>query len=270
MAGGQVQRPSMEIIIKPDYEAMSREAALIVGRVIREGPRPVIGLATGSTPEGMYHELVRQHRDEGLDFSRATTFNLDEYVGLAPDHPQSYHHYMRHHLFDHVNLNRDRTHLPDGLSEDIPAHCRAYEQAIVEAGGIDVQVLGIGSDGHIGFNEPSSSLGSRTRIKTLTQETIAANARFFATSEQVPRHVITMGVGTIMDSRFCLVLASGGAKADIVARAVEGPVTSMVPASALQFHPRCSLIIDEAAAAKLERAAYYRWIYDHKPDWQRV
>lgn len=260
----------MEIIVKSDYEAMSREAALIVARVVRERPRPVLGFATGSTPEGLYRELVRLHREEGLDFSRARTFNLDEYVGLAPDHPQSYRHYMQRNLFDHVNLRPENTHVPDGRAQDVEAHCRAYEDAIREAGGIDVQVLGIGHDGHIGFNEPSSSLGSRTRIKTLTRETVQANARYFADTEAVPKHVITMGVGTIMESRHCLVLASGAAKADVVAAAVEGPVTSMVPASALQFHPHCALIVDEEAAARLQRADYYRWIYEHKPPWQRV
>lgn len=260
----------MEIVIKPDAEAMSREAARIVARVVRERERPVLGLATGSTPIGMYRALVRMHREEGLDFSRCVTFNLDEYVGLAPDHPQSYHAYMHEHLFAHVNIPSDGIHIPDGMAGDIPGHCEAYEQAIKSAGGIDVQVLGIGHDGHIGFNEPTSALGSRTRIKTLTRETVEANARFFADPEDVPKHVITMGVGTILESRLALVVASGKAKAEIVARAVEGPITAMVPASALQLHPRCSVILDEDAASSLTRGDYYRWIYEHKPDWQRA
>jgi glucosamine-6-phosphate deaminase len=261
---------NMEIIIKPDYEAMSREAALIVARAMRDCEPAVLGLATGSTPEGMYRELVRLHRDSGLSFSTVTTFNLDEYVGLSPDHEQSYHAYMRWHLFDHVDIEPDNVHIPNGMSRDVAAFCSAYENAIKRAGGIDVQVLGLGHDGHIGFNEPSSSLGSRTRIKTLTRETVEANARYFSDPAEVPKHVITMGVGTIMESRHCLVLVSGKAKAGIVREAVEGPVTSMVPASALQFHPKCSLVLDEEAASELQRADYYRWIYDNKPDWQRV
>ncbi len=258
----------MEIIIKPDADAMSLEAARIVAHAVRARENPVLGLATGSTPLGMYRELVRMHREEGLDFSSTVTFNLDEYVGLPVEHSQSYHHYMHEHFFSRVAVKC--SHLPDGLAPDVDAHCRAYEDAIRAAGGIDVQVLGIGHDGHIGFNEPTSSLGSRTRIKTLTRDTIEANARFFDDPARVPHHVITMGVGTIMESRHLLVLASGRSKARIVAQAVEGPVTSMVPASALQFHAKCSLILDEDAASALERADYYRWVYDHKPAWQRA
>jgi glucosamine-6-phosphate deaminase len=209
------------------------------------------------------------HAREKLDFSEVTTFNVDEYVGLAPDHPQSYAHFMREHFFSRVNIARWRTHVPDGVARDIPAHCEAYEIAILEAGGIDLQLLGVGSDGHIGFNEPGSSLGSRTRLKTLTEQTIRDNARFFASLDEVPRHVITMGVGTILDARRCLVLAFGQTKAAAVAAMVEGPVTASVPASALQFHPRCTLMTDEAAAAQLKRADYYRWVYANKPPWQR-
>jgi glucosamine-6-phosphate deaminase len=209
------------------------------------------------------------HARGELDFSEVITFNVDEYVGLAPGHPQSYAHFMREHFFSRINIAHWRTHIPDGLARDIPAHCEAYEIAIQEAGGIDLQLLGLGSDGHIGFNEPSSSLGSRTRLKTLTEQTIRDTARFFASPEEVPHHVITMGVGTILDARRCLVLAFGDAKAAAVAAMVEGPVTASVPASALQFHPSCTLLVDEAAAAKLKRADYYRWVYANKPAWQR-
>ena len=205
-----------------------------------------------------------------LDFSQVTTFNLDEYAGLAPDHPRSYACFMQEHFFSRVNIAPGRIHIPDGLARDIPAHCEAYEAAIREAGGIDLQLLGIGSDGHIGFNEPSSSLGSRTRLKTLTERTIRDNARFFASAAEVPRHVITMGVRTILDARRCLVLAFGEAKAAAVAAMVEGPVTAEVPASALQLHASCALLVEEAAAAQLKRADYYRWVYANKPEWQRV
>ena len=210
------------------------------------------------------------HERDGLDFSGVTTFNLDEYVGLAPEHPQSYAHYMREHFFCRVNIQPERIHVPNGLAPDLPAHCEAYEAAIREAGGIDLQLLGLGSDGHIGFNEPSSSLGSRTRLKTLTEQTIRDNARFFASPGEVPHHVITMGVGTILDARRCMVLAFGEGKAKAVADMVEGPVTADVPASALQFHPSCALLVDEAAAGRLKRAEYYRWVYANKPDWQRA
>ena len=259
----------MEVIITPSSREASAEAARIAAALIRANPWAVLGLATGSTPLGFYSELVAMHAQGSLDFTQVTTFNLDEYAGLAPDHPQSYACFMREHLFSKVNLASWRTHMPDGLARDIPAHCKAYEIAIREAGGIDMQLLGIGSDGHIGFNEPSSSLGSRTRLKTLTECTIQDNARFFSSPGEVPRHVITMGVGTILDARRCLVLAFGEAKAAAVAAMVEGPVTADVPASALQFHPSCTLLVDEAAAAQLKRVDYYRWVYANKPEWQR-
>lgn len=258
----------MEIIIQPSEAGATELAARCIVRLLRAKPDAVLGLATGRSPLGVYDELVRRHREEGLDFSRVTTFNLDEYVGLAPRHPGSFHHAMRESLFDRVNLDAARTHLPDGLATDIPAHCTAYERAIVDAGGIDLQLLGIGGDGHIGFNEPSSSLSSRTRIKTLTEQTRRDNAAAFADGE-IPRHVITMGIGTIMDSREVVLLAFGARKAQAVARAVEGPITASVPASILQMHPVAKVFLDEAAAARLERADYYRSVYAGKPDWQR-
>jgi glucosamine-6-phosphate deaminase len=259
----------MEIVIQPTAEEASIVAARIVAQLVRRKPDAVLGLATGSTPLRMYAELVRMHREEALDFSRVTTFNLDEYVGLAADHPQSYRAFMGEHLFRHLNVARERIHIPDGRAADVPAECAAYEAAIRAAGGIDLQVLGIGTDGHIGFNEPSSSLASRTRIKTLTARTRSDNARFFGSADAVPFHVITMGVGTIMDARQVLLLAFGEGKARAVADAVEGPITAMNPASILQMHPVAKCLTDEAAARELSRLEYYRWVYSHKPQWQR-
>ena len=259
----------MEVIIAPSAGEASAEAARIAAALIRAKPAAVLGLATGGTPLRFYAELAEMHLRDRLDFSQVTTFNLDEYVGLSPDHPQSYAYYMREHFFSRVNISPERIHIPDGRARDLPGHCEAYEAAIREAGGIDLQLLGIGSDGHIGFNEPSSSLGSRTRLKTLTERTIRDNAHYFPSKEEVPHHVVTMGVGTILDARRCLVLAFGEHKAEAVAAMVEGPVTADVPASALQFHPSCTLLIDENAAAKLRRTDYYRWVFANKPDWQR-
>ncbi|MEP4076588.1 glucosamine-6-phosphate deaminase [Haloferula sp.] len=260
----------MEVIIKQGKLDASRAAARVVARLIREKPDAVLGLATGSTPLPLYRELVRMHREEGLDFSRVVTFNLDEYLGLPPTHEQSYRQFMNRNLFDQINILPENTHVPDGMTQDVPASCAAYEQAIIDAGGIDLQLLGIGSDGHIGFNEPTSSFASRTRIKTLTPQTVADNARFFDGDEsQVPRHCITMGIGTIMDARTNLLLAFGEGKAEAIAASVEGPVTSMVPASILQHHPVAKVFVDEASASTLELADYYQWVYNGKPDWQK-
>jgi len=259
----------MEIIIQASAEAASVVGARIVAKCVRETPGAVLGLATGGTPVALYRELVRMHREEGLDFSGVKTFNLDEYVGLGPAHPASYRHFMEEHLFAHVNVRRENIHIPDGLAADVPASCASYEEAIRAAGGIDVQLLGIGGDGHIGFNEPSSSLVSRTRIKTLTAQTRRDNARFFEAAEDVPFHVVTMGVGTIMEARQVLLLAFGAGKARSVREAVEGPLSAMVPASVLQMHGSAKVLLDEAAAAELSRSEYYRWVYEHKPVWQR-
>lgn len=259
----------MEIIISPDPESASCEAARFLAATIRKKPEAVLGLATGSTPVPLYRELIRMHREEGLDFSGCTTFNLDEYVGLGADHPASYRRFMQENLFSSINLPADRIHIPDGLTQDIPAHCAAYEKCIAESGGVDLQVLGIGSDGHVGFNEPTSSLASRTRIKTLTQRTRSDNAHFFDSESDVPYHVITMGIGTIMEARAVLLLAFGENKADAVAGTVEGPVTASNPASILQMHPTAKLYLDEGSASKLARSDYYRWVFDNKPAWQR-
>ena len=260
----------MEVIIKSDAKEGSVAAARVVARLVREKPNAVLGLATGSTPLALYGELIRLHKEEGLDFSGVTTFNLDEYIGLEKEHPQSYYTFMWENLFSQINIKPENVFLPDGMAADVPASCAAYEQKILEAGGIDIQVLGIGSDGHIGFNEPTSSFASRTRIKTLTQQTVADNARFFDGDEsKVPHHCITMGIGTIMDARMNIMLAFGTGKAQAIADTVEGAVSSMMPASILQHHPVAKVFIDEAAASTLKLFDYYRWVYNGKPEWQR-
>ena len=256
----------MEIIIQPTAEAATTVAARVIARLLQEKPNAVIGLATGSTPLLLYRALIELR----LDWSQVRTFNLDEYIGLSPEHPQSYHAFMWENLFRHLNIAPENVHIPDGMANDVPAFCADYEENIRAAGGIDLQVLGIGSDGHIGFNEPSSSLGSRTRIKTLTPQTRRDNARFFASEAEVPGHVITMGIGTIMEARQNLLLAFGATKAQAIAEAVEGPITAINPASILQMHPDARVCLDTAASAQLKRADYYRWVYDNKPEWQRL
>jgi glucosamine-6-phosphate deaminase len=254
----------MEIIITKDYAEMSQQAAQIIADQVLAKPNSVLGLATGGTPVGTYQELVRMHREGILDFSKVVTFNLDEYVGLPKTHEQSYYYFMHDKLFNHINIPPESVHVPDGMAEDIEAFCEWYEDRIDEAGGIDLQLLGIGGDGHIAFNEPVSSLGSRTRLKTLTEETIADNARFFDKKEDVPRYAITMGVGTILEAEHCLLIANGAQKAKIVAALIEGPVTAMVTASALQLHPRTTIILDEEAAADLKLKDYYHWVWSQK------
>ena len=211
---------------------------------------------------------MRWHKEEQLDFSRCTTINLDKYVGLAPSDPHSYHTYMRQHLFSRVNVAPQATHLPNGLAEDLDAECRKYEALIQQCAGIDLQLLGIGKAGHIGFNEPLSALRSRTRVKALTPTTIKQNAPSFGSEDKVPRRAITMGVGTILDCRRCVLLATGEGKAQVIAKAVEGPITSMISATALQLHPRCTVIVDEPAATHLTEKDYYRWIFANEPEWQ--
>jgi glucosamine-6-phosphate deaminase len=255
----------MEVVLKRDYEQMSKVAAQIVAEVLNTKPNAVLGMATGSTPLGLYQELVRLHREEQLDLSRVTTFNLDEYVGLRVDHPQSYHYFMHEHFFQHVNIPPQNINIPSGTTSNYPAFCEWYEQRIAQCGGIDLQILGIGSDGHIAFNEPTSSLSSRTRLKTLSKQTIDDNARFFERREDVPVYAITMGVGTILDARKLVVVSSGKAKARAVAQAVEGPLTSMVTASAIQLHRDATVIVDEQAAAELTMRDYYEFIYKAKP-----
>jgi glucosamine-6-phosphate deaminase len=260
----------MEVCIYKVYEEMSRAAAQEVADVLNAKPNAVLGMATGSTPLGVYLELVKMHQRGEVDFSHVTTFNLDEYVGLPITHAQSYHHFMHENFFRHVNIPPQNIHIPSGTTTNYRAFCEWYEQRIVECGGIDIQILGIGSDGHIAFNEPTSSLSSRTRLKTLAKQTIEDNARFFEKAEDVPIYAITMGVGTIMDARRIVLLANGAKKAEAVAAAVEGPVTSMITASALQLHPSAKMFLDEPAAAKLKMREYYDWIQYHKPGAPRV
>ncbi|MGH7530006.1 MAG: glucosamine-6-phosphate deaminase [Gemmatimonadales bacterium] len=255
----------MEVIIHSDYEQMSRAAAQIVVDVLNTKPNAVLGMATGSTPLGLYQELVRRHTEGELDFSRVTTFNLDEYVGLPGNHPQSYHYFMHEHFFQHVNIPRHNINIPSGTTSNYPAFCQWYEKRIADCGGIDLQILGIGSDGHIAFNEPGSSLSSRTRLKTLSKQTIDDNARFFARREDVPVYAITMGVGTILDARKLVLIASGTPKAKAIAQTVEGSVTSMVTASAIQLHRDAVVIVDAEAAANLTMREYYEFIYAAKP-----
>ena len=256
----------MEILVQENAEQMSKVAARLVARVLNAKPNAVLGLATGSTPLGLYRELVRMHKDEGLDFSQVTTFNLDEYVGLNQNHNQSYHYFMHENLFKHINIPKQNIHIPSGTTENYEAFCAWYENRIEECGGIDLQILGIGSDGHIAFNEPTSSLGSRTRIKTLAKQTIEDNARFFNSPQEVPIYAITMGVGTIMEARKLILLANGKSKAAAIAAAIEGPVTSMITASALQFHHDAVCVLDKEAAADLKMLDYYQWVQEKMPD----
>lgn len=257
----------MELVIQPDAERAAWLVAELIAKALRQKPHLVLGLATGRTMERVYRYLVRMHQEEGLDFSLCRTFNLDEYIGLRPDHPGAYRYYMDHHLFNHINIDHRNTYLPDGMAADLPAACRRYEETIAEFGGIDLQLLGIGADGHIGFNEPLSALRSRTRDKALTPSTIAVNRTLFANPGEMPTRAITMGVGTILDARTIILLVTGKSKAEILAKAVEGPITSMVSASALQLHSKCRVVVDEAAAVRLQAQEYYRWIFANEPDW---
>ncbi len=254
----------MEITISPNYDEMSKAAAQVVAELVKSKPNAVLGLATGSSPLGLYGELIRMHREDGLDFSKVRSFNLDEYVGLRPEHEQSYRYFMEKNLFDDLNIKKENTRVPSGTAEDYAKHCEEYEQEIRQAGGIDLQVLGIGSDGHIGFNEPGTSLASRTHVTVLTQQTIADNARFFEKKEDVPIRACTMGVGTVLETRKCILLASGKGKVKAIAQALEGPVTSMCTASALQLHPDTSVFLDQEAASGLKLLDYYKWVQQNR------
>ncbi len=258
----------MEVIIRDDAGQAAQLVARLIAREIRVKPDLVLGLATGRTMEQVYSRLATLHRETGLSFARVRTFNLDEYIGLPVDHPSSYRRYMNEHLFSKVDIRLENTHLPNGMAADLNAECAAYERRMREWGGIDLQLLGIGSDGHIGFNEPLSALQSRTREKALTPSTLRQNAAMFGGDlAKVPRRAITMGVGTILESRRCVMLVTGESKSGIVAQAVEGPITAMVSASALQLHPHCTVIVDEAAADGLKGKDYYRWIFANEPEW---
>jgi glucosamine-6-phosphate deaminase len=243
-------------------------AAGMVARLLRANPAAVLGLPTGNTPGALYAELARLHRAAGLSFSRASGFALDEYVGIAPDHPGAFRRYLEEMFYREVDLPSERAHFPDGRAEDLPAACARYEAEIATGGGLDLVLLGLGADGHIAFNEPTSSFGSRTRLKTLAEETRAANQAAFG-AEPVPRHAITIGIATILEARRCLLLAFGAAKASAVAQMIEGPLTARVPASALQLHPHATILVDEAAATGLALRSYYDAVAAAKPDWQR-
>jgi glucosamine-6-phosphate deaminase len=258
----------MEVVIRPNADAAADLVAQVIARALRSNPRLVMGLATGNTMESVYARLVQLHRKEGLDFSACSTFNLDEYVGLPSDHGNSYRHYMNRHLFSQVNIHLENTHLPDGMASDLVAECAKYEQLIAEHGGIDLQLLGIGQNGHLGFNEPLSALRSRTRVKFLSPVTRAQNAPLFPDPDLVPQRAITMGVGTILDCRRCILLATGEEKAAIIAKAVEGPITSMISATVLQLHPECTLILDLAAGSELKESEYYHLAFGNLPVWE--
>jgi glucosamine-6-phosphate deaminase len=259
----------MEVIIQSTPEDGCLLGAKIIAKKVREKPDAVLGLATGRTPERLYRELVRMHQEEDLDFSSVTTFNLDEYVGLSPDHDQSYRYFMNEHLFRHINIDLANTHVPAGDAADLHEECRDYERRIKAAGGIDVQLLGLGRNGHIGFNEPTGSLRSRTWIKILSEQTLNDNADVFGDREAMPRHAVTMGIGTILEARQIVLLAFGPAKVRAVHEMIEGPLAAICPGSALQAHPRATVVLDEAAAGGLRFADHYRWVDSHKLPWQR-
>jgi glucosamine-6-phosphate deaminase len=238
----------------------------LVESQIKTFPDSVIGLATGSTPLGLYEELIRRHNEHDLSFGGVKTFNLDEYVGIPANHPQSYRTFMDDNLFSKINIETSNTQVPDGMAENPLDVGPAYEKMIEKAGGIDLQVLGVGTDGHIGFNEPTSSLGSITRVKTLTKQTIEDNSRFFKPDEFQPKLAITMGIKTILDARRILLLAHGENKAEAVKDMVEGPLSAMCPASALQLHQRTTILIDETAASKLRLKGYYKFVGEMQDD----
>lgn len=241
----------VKLVIVKDYNDMSKQAAKLIAEEVTRNPKTVLGLATGGTPVGMYRELVSLHQQDGVDFSQAQSFNLDEYVGLPSLHPQSYRTYMNENLFAHINLPAEKTHVPQGDAEDLEAECKRYEQAIAQAGGIDIQVLGIGNNGHIGFNEPGSAKDTTTRVVALTQSTIKANARYFDSIQEVPTQAVSMGIQTILGAKKIILLASGEAKAQAVSQMLEGEMTADVPASLLQQHPDVTVIVDEEAASAL-------------------
>ena len=241
----------MRVIQKNNYEAISKLAAEIVARKIGKKSNLVLGLATGSTPLGLYKELINMHKNEGLDFSKVTTFNLDEYIGLPQNHHQSYHYFMYENFFKHININPKSINIPDGMSDKNEIACNQYEDKIRHAGGIDFQILGIGSNGHIAFNEPGSSLSSRTRVKALSKKTIKDNSRFFKSIDEVPTKAITMGIGTIMSSREILLIANGQNKSEIIKNCIEGPISAICPASILQMHRKVTVLLDKDAASNL-------------------
>lgn len=259
----------MEVVICNDGNEIGERGADIFANVVAHDPAAVLGLATGSSPRPVYDALAERVSQGSLSMAACTGFMLDEYVALAVDHPQRYRNVIERELVVRTDLSSDAVHGPDGLADDVPQACRDYEQAIRDAGGVDVQILGTGTDGHIAFNEPGSSLGSRTRIKTLTEQTRRDNARFFDDDvAAVPRHCMTQGVGTVMEADHLVLIAMGRSKAEAIHHIVEGPITAMWPGSVLQMHPHVTVLLDPPAASRLQLAAYYTEAYDSKPDWQ--
>lgn len=242
----------MKIIVVNDYKEMSKEAAVLVKKQIEEKETSVLGLATGSTPIGMYKELIEFCKKGEIDFSKVQTFNLDEYYGLNGENEQSYHYYMNNNFFGHINIKAENTHIPNGMSTNIEEECRNYEFMIESCGGIDLQILGIGNNGHIGFNEPGSSLDARTQLVDLKEKTIEANSRFFESKDEVPKKALSMGIRTIMNAKKIVLLASGDDKADAIYRTVQGKIDNSMPASILQLHPNVTIILDKAAARLLK------------------
>lgn len=247
----------MKVIICRDYEGMSRRAAKIFAERIKAKPDVVLGLATGSTPEGLYAELVRMNKAGEISFEQVRTFNLDEYVGLAPDHDQSYRCFMNAKLFDHVDIDKANTHVPNGKAGDLAAECAGFEEKMKAAGGVDLQLLGIGSNGHVGFAEPGSPKDGRTAVVDLTESTIKDNSRLFDSVDEVPKQALSMGIGTVLDAKEVVLVANKESKADAVARAVEGAPSTDCPASFLQEHANVTFVIDEAAASKLRKTDSY-------------
>jgi len=245
------QLGKIKIIVCQDKEEVAKVAADIFAKAIREKPDIVLGLATGETPVGMYKELIRMYREENLDFSQVRSFNLDEYVGLSKTHPQSYRYFMDENLFNHININKSNTYIPDGRAKDFQVSCQKYEEKIKEIGGIELQLLGVGSNGHIGFNEPGSPVDSRTRVVDLTESTIKDNARFFQDESEVPRKAITIGIATILEAKKIILLATGKKKAEVITKAVKGEISFDLPVSFLQNHSDCTFIVDQDAALGL-------------------
>ena len=259
----------MEIVILPDATQIGHLAGGIIADALRRKPDAVLGLATGSSPLAIYDDLVARHDAGELSFARARAFTLDEYVGLPPEHPERYRNVIETEFASRVDFAADAVNGPDGLADDLLAACADYESAIEAAGGVDVQILGIGTDGHIAFNEPGSSLASRTRIKTLTEQTRADNARFFdGDLDAVPMHCLTQGLGTIMEARHIVLVATGKGKAEAVHHLAEGAVSALWPATILQHHRHVTVLLDEAAASRLQLAGYYRYTHAAKPAWQ--
>ncbi len=261
----------MEVIICPNAQRVGEVAAAKAARLAASiGPKVVLGVATGSSPVHTFAELARLVESAEVDLSEASAFALDEYVGIPEGHPESYHEVIRRTVTEPLRLDPARVHVPNGFAADLARACQDYEDAIVAAGGVDIQFLGVGSNGHIGFNEPTSSLSSRTRIKTLAAGTRADNARFFDSIDDVPRHCLTQGLGTIMAARSVILVATGTGKAQAIAQLVEGPITAMCPGSVLQMHPHATIVVDPEAASGLTLADYYRETYASLPDWQRL